>query len=989
MLFSKKIIYLSVGIIAFSFNLLAQNFSDGFNFNLPARDTSRVKFLPEFPANIITNQDFVSISPDGHFSAHGRPLRFWGANLVADAAFPDNYKAWFIAGRLRKMGFNLIRFHHMDNPWGQSLFAAMSDTRHLNPAVLDKLDYLISELKKNGIYANINLNVSRTFKSSDGVPDADSLKDYAKGVTIFDPQLISLQKEFAQQLLTHRNPYTQLPLISDPVMALVEITNENSLYKLWRDNKLKHFSDGGNLTYRHNKMLDSLWNKFLIDKYLTTDNLSKNWNLGTATGSFNNLILNPGFEILPISTYWYLELNDPLAQAQMSIDTNNPYEGNASAKINVTSVSGTDWHIQFEQRYFTVKKDSLYTVEFAARSDADRTINLTIMRNNSPYTYYAGQDFNITTQWKVFTFTFKAPEDNALQGRLSFNFKNSKGSFWFDNVKLGSASVKGLLAGESLENKTVKRTDYSNAFQFTDLRIKDQSEFYIKLSDDFYREMTNFLKNTLMVKVPIVGNNWNFGPGDLISQSKFDYLDNHAYWQHPDFPNTPWSSTDWYIPNTPMVKASDGGTMSNLFAGIAYSGKPYTVSEYNHPFPNRYQTEMMLFSTAYLSFHDADGIEFFEYNGGNDFESDAIPPSGYFSINRNAALMSLSPSCAFAFRRGLVSKAEETIKIKYKPETVYMLPKNDRGNWQGINFIPNGLPFIHSVKNETFTGDLSTDFSALPAVPSGPYRSDTDEITWNYQSGILSVSAPAFCGITGLFNSSIPVKTSQMEIIQANDFGTLTWVSLKGDSLSKAERSLITISSKLQNTGMIWDGTATIHNNWGHSPTQIYPLNLTLRLFIQSDSIGIYPLDTFGNEDQSKRRIVYPVSPGIFEVKFDQNIDKTLWYGLEAFSLKQTPVETLSSGISSFSLSQNYPNPFNGSTLISYTVPCESHINITIFDPLGRKVVTLFDQAQPSGRFTQRWNGKDANNQDVKSGIYLVRLSSGKYSETRKLLLLK
>lgn len=206
----------------------AQSFPGGYSFVLSATDTSTAsRFLPVFPRRPIGPGDFVSVTPDGHFSAGGNPIRFFGTNAVADGAFPSTNESWFVAGRLRRLGYNLVRLHHMDNPWAGtgSLFASMPDTRHLNPSVLDRLDKFLAELKANGVYANVNLHVSRTFTRADGVPDADSLQTFAKGYTFFDPILIALQKEYARQLLTHINPYTGHSLVNDPVMAMVEITN--------------------------------------------------------------------------------------------------------------------------------------------------------------------------------------------------------------------------------------------------------------------------------------------------------------------------------------------------------------------------------------------------------------------------------------------------------------------------------------------------------------------------------------------------------------------------------------------------------------------------------------------------------------------------------------------------------------------------------------------------------------------------------------------
>ena len=68
------------------------------------------------------------------------------------------------------------------------------------------------------------------------------------------------------------------------------------------------------------------------------------------------------------------------------------------------------------------------------------------------------------------------------------------------------------------------------------------------------------------------------------------------------------------------------GTISRLFGGLAMEGKPYTISEYNHPFPNRYHWEMVPILTAHASYHDADGLMFFQYNSNDngDWETDHI-----------------------------------------------------------------------------------------------------------------------------------------------------------------------------------------------------------------------------------------------------------------------------------------------------------------------------------------------------------------------------
>ncbi len=91
----------------------------------------------------------------------------------------------------------------------------------------------------------------------------------------------------------------------------------------------------------------------------------------------------------------------------------------------------------------------------------------------------------------------------------------------------------------------------------------------------------------------------------------------------------------------------------------------------------------------------------------------------------------------------------------------------------------------------------------------------------------------------------------------------------------------------------------------------------------------------------------------------------------------------------SFALHQNYPNPFNPSTKIEYTLPRRSNVTITIFDVLGRKVKTIFDQTMPAGTHTAYWNGTDSDNNLVATGVYFYQIKAGDFVNTKKMLLLK
>jgi hypothetical protein len=90
-----------------------------------------------------------------------------------------------------------------------------------------------------------------------------------------------------------------------------------------------------------------------------------------------------------------------------------------------------------------------------------------------------------------------------------------------------------------------------------------------------------------------------------------------------------------------------------------------------------------------------------------------------------------------------------------------------------------------------------------------------------------------------------------------------------------------------------------------------------------------------------------------------------------------------------FSLSQNYPNPFNPTTEIKYSIPSlvNSHLSLVqlkVYDLLGREVATLVNQKQAPGNYSVKF---DASN--LSSGIYYYRITSGKYTDVKKMMLLR
>lgn len=180
----------------------------------------------------------------------GTPARFFGTNLVASNCFTAKDTVDSLVSRLAKMGCNLLRLHHMDAPWSTpNIFGNTEGTRQLDPIVLERLDYLIHTCKQKGIYIFLDILVHRDFTPADGVkhkpPDRGG-----KQVAFFSERIIELQKEYAGQLLNHKNKYTGKAYKDEPAIAASEFINESTIFV--------HFG-GDILTEPYRKELVDLW----------------------------------------------------------------------------------------------------------------------------------------------------------------------------------------------------------------------------------------------------------------------------------------------------------------------------------------------------------------------------------------------------------------------------------------------------------------------------------------------------------------------------------------------------------------------------------------------------------------------------------------------------------------------------------------------------------------------------------------------------------
>lgn len=216
------------------------------------------------------------IARNGRFEFTDRPghrVRLFGVNLCYDLCFPSHEDAELLAETLQRMGYNAVRFEHYDFPLPAESRDNPSARPTLNPDRLDRMEYLIACLKKHGLYITLDLHSLRNFPAEACPEFGQPFEKEIGGLVHFSPKAMEAWRYWAKILLTHRNPYTNLSLVEDPVLVALDPINENwittydSLFPLF----MKYFTPWAverKLTFNDEAQKQAAFLRFLTERQI-------------------------------------------------------------------------------------------------------------------------------------------------------------------------------------------------------------------------------------------------------------------------------------------------------------------------------------------------------------------------------------------------------------------------------------------------------------------------------------------------------------------------------------------------------------------------------------------------------------------------------------------------------------------------------------------------------------------------------------------------
>jgi hypothetical protein len=310
----------------------------------------------------------------------------------------------------------------------------------------------------------------------------------------------------------------------------------------------------------------------------------------------------------------------------------------------------------------------------------------------------------------------------------------------------------------------------------------------------------------------------------------------------------------------------------------AFAGKPYTVSEVNHPFPNDYASEGIPILAAYAALQDWDGIFWytFEPKASAEWKPQVGDP---FDISHNPVKMPQLAAGALMFVRGDVRAAKQVVQRSYSRQQVYdsvRLPGTERSYF--TPGFPLSLPLRHNSRIASLDGK---PMEKIELGEADPIVSDTNELSWAAspeKGGLVTVDTDRTQAAIGF----VKAHGKQLRHLAPeinNRFVSLSLSALDDKPIARSSRLLLTAGAAMANTGAEWNETRSVLKQWGSSPTLIEPVTgqLLFRNLEGARSVTIAALDGRG------QRIGAPVAAKKtqegWQVQLGEQV--TTWYEIK------------------------------------------------------------------------------------------------------------
>ncbi|KAK8839346.1 hypothetical protein M9Y10_032282 [Tritrichomonas musculus] len=573
------------------------------------------------------------------------------------------------------------------------------------------------------------------------------------------------------------------------------------------------------------------------------------------------------------------------------INMNKKDDDYPSYEFSINQIPKFTWSNQIHFYTFPLKADTTYTIEFEAKaiqnSESKEKLTATAMfeENKPPWKIYSikNQVVNLTDQFQKYSINLTSAksletEDKTATMMFKIIICPKVGIYTFKNIKAfyGVIEHKEIEEEEKIIDDEEEDNENEEEINFEDVLLPDSLTFPNQANRDFrlfindvetstQQKLSTFIKNSFpRSRILIVDSQAVYG--NMFSYEReyenSDFIDNHAYWQHPTFDKGfTWHKDHYSIKNTPMFSSTDFGTFSNLTLFKPY-GKPYTISEYNHAFPNEHLHEKFPMFGSWAAFHDWDAIYQFAFGQVSRNTEHFVD---YFSMARNPMDIAFAPFLVLAFRKFYVPTSDKYVHLKIPKSFIF--EQNEKGRILSREVIQ---PYYAGWPSQFDVEIINDDHQKMDEIKidtnidineKGQFI--TEEIIWNDTYQIKTPKMKTITGMIGDSNKSIENDLDLLKIRiklneKLNESATVGIVSLDDKELENSGKILLVIAGKTKNTNQKWNKDRTSTGrvdegcNWGCAPILVQFIEFDAILFLQEkEKPTIWTINEFGEKNKT------------------------------------------------------------------------------------------------------------------------------------------
>ncbi len=777
------------------------------------------------------------ITRDGHFveSDTGERIRFFGTNVGGPeifAADPSDFPSY--ARHLAKHGINGVRIHHLDNTWasssGHSLWSQEPGPRVIDPERLKDMHAFIDACVAEGIYINFNLKVSKELTAADGMPASVSDIEFShqKRIDRFYEPMIQHQIGFAKEILNSTNA-AGVRLADNPGLMTIEINNENSLVG-W------HYSPPGtglqDIPEPFKGALQGLWNDWLTAKYANDAALRTAW---SASDKFK------GESAVRPSATW--------SGATQGPELDVVAEGDAAALVaTVDGVTNVDWHGQALLNGINVSNGQTYTLRFDARAEPARKMRVTLDDAGGNGNLGLETTLDVTPTLNNFELVLNVTVAGADDAVLALQLGDKLGTLAVKNLRM----IRGVIGsvppdGQSLVDGTIGYDRLRSPAM-----AADWVDFVIETDAAFTNRMTKLLRDDLGVVAPILDTQVNWGGITGYHREKnIDVIDTHEYWEHPQFPGGQWDPADWTVGQESFVSHLADNRRNAIAAAalVRQAGKPFSISEIDHPAPNGYRSEMMPVGMTFAAHQDWDA--FYTFTAGNFGKREEAAGhtdriASFFDNGGDPSKFGFYASTALLFRGEIIEPNPRTVTLQLPPEP-WKIATTQHAHWSRLKPLSS-----ESALSARWQVDPEAGVDEPKLLETGTASDANVRILKAKAGDVYIADSSAGFAISGFVGGdTFEVDSGTVEFAASDtNHASATVVALDRESIQSSARLLVTVVGRAENIGMTWNKDRTsVSTGWGKGPVHCEPITATFKL-ARDKAAKVYALDPAGRRKQ-------------------------------------------------------------------------------------------------------------------------------------------